>query len=144
MRPLANVMTSRRHEDRAHRHARTSRPSIRAKSPRLALDLIKQPGSQLRAASYPQTGPAATQPMIAFKTNRSSGGVSLPSPKRSWASGRADRESTSRYRVSEHKVQRGELPAVYVYNGNRKGLRIKVKPDQAGLFENYVREETQC
>ena len=43
-----------------------------------------------------------------------------------------------------HKVQRGELPAVYVHNGKRKGLRIQVKPDQAGLFENHVREETQC
>ena len=26
----------------------------------------------------------------------------------------------------------------------RKGLRIQVKPDQAGLFENDIREETQC
>jgi len=43
-----------------------------------------------------------------------------------------------------HKVQRGELPAVYVHNGKRKGLRIQVKPDQAGLFENHIREETQC
>jgi DNA invertase Pin-like site-specific DNA recombinase len=43
-----------------------------------------------------------------------------------------------------HKVQRGELPAVYVHNGKRKGLRIQVKGDQAGLFENHVRQETQC
>jgi len=43
-----------------------------------------------------------------------------------------------------HKVQRGELPAVYVHNGKRKGLRIQVKPDQTGLFENHIREETQC
>ena len=43
-----------------------------------------------------------------------------------------------------HKVQRGELPAVYVHRGKRKGLRIQVKPDQTGLFENHVREETQC
>jgi len=35
-----------------------------------------------------------------------------------------------------HKVQRGELAAVYVRRGKRKGLRIKVKPDQAGLFDN--------
>ena len=43
-----------------------------------------------------------------------------------------------------HKVQRGELAALYVHNGKRKGLRIQVKPDQTGLFENHVREETQC
>jgi biotin operon repressor len=43
-----------------------------------------------------------------------------------------------------HKVQRGELAAVYVHRGKRKGLRIQVKPDQAGLFENHVREEAQC
>jgi DNA invertase Pin-like site-specific DNA recombinase/biotin operon repressor len=43
-----------------------------------------------------------------------------------------------------HKVQRGELAAVYVHRGKRKGLRIQVKPDQAGLFENDIREETQC
>ena len=42
------------------------------------------------------------------------------------------------------KVQRGELAAVYVHRGKRKGLRIQVKPDQTGLFENAVREETQC
>jgi DNA invertase Pin-like site-specific DNA recombinase len=43
-----------------------------------------------------------------------------------------------------HKVQRGELAAVYVHNGKRKGLRIQVKPDQTGLFENHIRQETQC
>ena len=43
-----------------------------------------------------------------------------------------------------HKVQRGELAAVYVHNGKRKGLRIQVKPEQTGLFENTVREEKQC
>ena len=43
-----------------------------------------------------------------------------------------------------HKVQRGELAAVYVHRGKRKGLRIQVTPDQAGLFENIIREETQC
>jgi excisionase family DNA binding protein len=34
-----------------------------------------------------------------------------------------------------HKVQRGELEAVHVNSGRRKGLRIKVKPDDAGLFD---------
>jgi hypothetical protein len=34
-----------------------------------------------------------------------------------------------------HKVQRGELQAVHVNRGRRKGLRIQVKPDQHGLFE---------
>jgi DNA invertase Pin-like site-specific DNA recombinase len=43
-----------------------------------------------------------------------------------------------------HKVQRGDLAAVYVHNGKRKGLRIQVKHDQAGLFEKAIREETQC
>jgi len=33
-----------------------------------------------------------------------------------------------------HRVQRGELKAVYVRRGRRKGLRIQVKRDQAGLF----------
>jgi DNA invertase Pin-like site-specific DNA recombinase len=33
-----------------------------------------------------------------------------------------------------HKVQRGELQAVHVNRGRRKGLRIQVKPDQEGLF----------
>ena len=43
-----------------------------------------------------------------------------------------------------HKVQRGELAAVYVHNGKRKGLRIQVKPDQTGLFDNHIRQEAQC
>lgn len=34
-----------------------------------------------------------------------------------------------------HKVQRGELAAVHVNRGRRKGLRIQVEPDQAGLFD---------
>jgi DNA invertase Pin-like site-specific DNA recombinase len=34
-----------------------------------------------------------------------------------------------------HKVQRGELNAVYVNRGQRKGLRIQVEHDQAGLFD---------
>ena len=34
-----------------------------------------------------------------------------------------------------HKVQRGELTAVHVNRGRRKGLRIQVKHDQAGLFD---------
>ncbi|MGH8931632.1 MAG: helix-turn-helix domain-containing protein, partial [Egibacteraceae bacterium] len=34
-----------------------------------------------------------------------------------------------------HKVQRGELAAVHVNRGKRKGLRIQVKPDQPGLFD---------
>ena len=43
-----------------------------------------------------------------------------------------------------HKVQRGELAAVYVHRGKRKGLRIQVKPDEAGLFDNQIRQEAQC
>ncbi|MDQ2897878.1 MAG: helix-turn-helix domain-containing protein, partial [Actinomycetota bacterium] len=43
-----------------------------------------------------------------------------------------------------HKVQRGELAAVYVQQGKRKGLRIQVKPAQSGLFDNDDRKETQC
>jgi hypothetical protein len=43
-----------------------------------------------------------------------------------------------------HKVQRGELAAVYVQRGERKGLRIQVKHHQTGLFDNDRREETQC
>jgi DNA invertase Pin-like site-specific DNA recombinase/predicted DNA-binding transcriptional regulator AlpA len=34
-----------------------------------------------------------------------------------------------------HKVQRGELAAVHVNRGRRKGLRIQVKHGQAGLFD---------
>jgi len=55
----------------------------------------------------------------------------------------ADALSLARQTVL-HKVQRGELAAVYVHHGKRKGLRIQVKPDQAGLFDNNVREEAQC
>ena len=33
-----------------------------------------------------------------------------------------------------HKVQRGELAAVHVNRGRRKGLRIRVKRDEPGLF----------
>ena len=43
-----------------------------------------------------------------------------------------------------HKVQRAELPAIYVRHGKRKGLRIQVIPCQAGLFDNDRREEKQC
>jgi hypothetical protein len=34
-----------------------------------------------------------------------------------------------------HKVQRGNLEAVHVNRGRRKGLRINVRPGQAGLFD---------
>jgi hypothetical protein len=34
-----------------------------------------------------------------------------------------------------HKVQRGELEAVHVNQGRRKGLRINVNGQQAGLFD---------
>ena len=34
-----------------------------------------------------------------------------------------------------HKVQRGELRAVHVTRGKRKGLRIEVKPPATGLFD---------
>jgi hypothetical protein len=34
-----------------------------------------------------------------------------------------------------HKVQRGEFAAVHVNRGRRKGLRIQVRHDQAGLFD---------
>jgi DNA invertase Pin-like site-specific DNA recombinase len=34
-----------------------------------------------------------------------------------------------------HKVQRGELQAVHVNRGRRKGLRIQVRRDQPGLFD---------
>jgi DNA invertase Pin-like site-specific DNA recombinase len=34
-----------------------------------------------------------------------------------------------------HKVQRGQLAAVHVNRGRRKGLRINVRPDQDGLFD---------
>jgi DNA invertase Pin-like site-specific DNA recombinase len=35
-----------------------------------------------------------------------------------------------------HRVQQGKLAAVYVRRGKRKGLRIQVTPDHAGLFDN--------
>jgi DNA invertase Pin-like site-specific DNA recombinase len=35
-----------------------------------------------------------------------------------------------------HRVQLGRLAAVYVHRGKRKGLRIQVNDDQAGLFDN--------
>ena len=34
-----------------------------------------------------------------------------------------------------HKVQRGDLAAVHVNRGRRKGLRINARPGQAGLFD---------
>jgi predicted DNA-binding transcriptional regulator AlpA len=34
-----------------------------------------------------------------------------------------------------HKVQRGQLHAIYVNRGRRQGLRIQVKSDQTGLFD---------
>jgi hypothetical protein len=34
-----------------------------------------------------------------------------------------------------HRVKRGELDAVLVCYGRRKGLRIKVLDEQPGLFE---------
>jgi excisionase family DNA binding protein len=34
-----------------------------------------------------------------------------------------------------HKVQRGELNAVHLTSGRRKGLRIQVEHDQPGLFD---------
>jgi excisionase family DNA binding protein len=43
-----------------------------------------------------------------------------------------------------HKVQRGELQAVHVNRGRRKGLRIQVKPDQDGLFDTTDRSDAQC
>ena len=43
-----------------------------------------------------------------------------------------------------HKVQRGELQAVHVNRGRRKGLRINVKLDQPGLFDTTDRRNAQC
>ena len=43
-----------------------------------------------------------------------------------------------------HKVQRGQLQAVHVNRGRRKGLRIQVKPAQAGLFDTTDRRKPQC
>jgi len=42
-----------------------------------------------------------------------------------------------------HKVYRGELQAVHVNRGRRKGLRIQVKPDQTGLFDTADRSNAQ-
>ena len=43
-----------------------------------------------------------------------------------------------------HKVQRGDLKAVHVNRGKRKGLRIKVSDDQAGLFDTTDQRSEQC
>ena len=43
-----------------------------------------------------------------------------------------------------HKVQRGELQAVHVSAGRRKGLRINVNNDQLGLFDTPERRPKQC
>lgn len=43
-----------------------------------------------------------------------------------------------------HKVQRGQLQAVYVNRGRRQGLRIQVKPDQTGLFDTPDERNAQC
>jgi len=43
-----------------------------------------------------------------------------------------------------HKVQRGELQAVHVNRGRRKGLRINVNLDQPGLFDTIDRRNAQC
>ncbi len=43
-----------------------------------------------------------------------------------------------------HKVQRGELQAVHVNQGRRKGLRIKVGSEQVGLFDQPYERHAQC
>ena len=43
-----------------------------------------------------------------------------------------------------HKVQCGQLQAVHVNRGRRKGLRIQVEADQAGLFDTADRRNAQC
>jgi predicted DNA-binding transcriptional regulator AlpA len=43
-----------------------------------------------------------------------------------------------------HKVQRGELAAVLVNRGQRQGLRIQVRHDQAGLFDTPNERKAQC
>jgi hypothetical protein len=43
-----------------------------------------------------------------------------------------------------HKVQHGDLQAVYITRGRRKGLRIQVKPEQAGLFDTTEEGNAQC
>ena len=40
-----------------------------------------------------------------------------------------------------HRVQRGELAAVHVNRGRRKGLRIQVKREQAGLLDQPSEKE---
>ena len=43
------------------------------------------------------------------------------------------------------KVQRGELAAVHVNRGRRKGLRVQVRHDQAGLFDTHPdKRKAQC
>jgi excisionase family DNA binding protein len=42
------------------------------------------------------------------------------------------------------KVHRGQLNAVYVTSGRRKGLRIQVKHDQPGLFDTPDERKAQC
>ena len=43
-----------------------------------------------------------------------------------------------------HKVQRGQLNAVYLTTGRRKGLRIQVEHDQPGLFDTPDERKAQC
>lgn len=43
-----------------------------------------------------------------------------------------------------HKVQRGELEAVHVNQGRRKGLRINLNSHQAGLFDQPRERNAQC
>jgi excisionase family DNA binding protein len=43
-----------------------------------------------------------------------------------------------------HKVQRGDLAAVHVTSGRRKGLRIQVEHDQLGLFATTNERKAQC
>jgi excisionase family DNA binding protein len=51
------------------------------------------------------------------------------------AAGRRRQNTRSRRQTVLHKVQRGELEAVHVNQGRRKGLRINVNGHQAGLFD---------
>lgn len=43
-----------------------------------------------------------------------------------------------------HKVQRCDLQAVYVTRGRRKGMRIQVKLEQAGLFDTTAEGNARC
>jgi predicted DNA-binding transcriptional regulator AlpA len=43
-----------------------------------------------------------------------------------------------------HKVQRGELQAIHISTGRRKGLRININNDQLGLFDTPERRPKQC